>query len=69
MQSFKTESGRNRESDQTHYCNKTKSGIKKLPKNRSPGPDRFPGKFYQTPKQETNVNVSQTSLKTKKECF
>lgn len=70
MQCFKADSRRNRESDQTHYCNMTNTGIKKLPINRSPGLDKFPGEYCQTPKQELmSTFLKQVQKLKRKECF
>ena len=48
----KTETGRNRKFEHTHTSKEIKLVIKNLPKNKSPGPNCFPGEFYQTLKEE-----------------
>ena len=51
IQPTKTQSGRNRKSEQTDYWLNLLTSNQKLPTNKSLGPDGFAGKIYQTPKE------------------
>ena len=48
-------------------CTEIETEIKNFPTNRSPGPDGFTGKFYQTRRDELNLSFSNSSRKLQKE--
>ena len=49
--------------------NETESIIKKLPRNKSPGPDLSTGEFYRTLEEELTFILPKLFQNIKEECF